>query len=162
MVFYNIQAVTGNKWAVFKILGKYADRIREVMIWDKMGAEPAVGNRILNSEYEFIIVFDHGDCKGRQFSVFNAERGTLSNVLRIGKNHENKHRAAFPLMLPQMLAHHFTHRGGVILDPFVGSGTTAVACIKEKRHFIGFEISEEYYKLACKRIDDEKRQLSLF
>ena len=43
-----------------------------------------------------------------------------------------------------------------------GSGTTAVACIKEKRHFIGFELNKEYYDKACKRIDAERRQLTLF
>ena len=43
-----------------------------------------------------------------------------------------------------------------------GSGTTAVACIKEKRHFIGFELNKDYYDKACKRIDAERRQLSLF
>lgn len=162
MVFYNIQAVTGNKWAVFKLMGKYADNIREVMIWDKQNAEPAIGDRILNSEYEFIIVLDHGDCKGRQFNTFNAERGTLSNVLRIGKNRENEHRAAFPLLLPQWLIHYFTPEGATILDPFMGSGTTAIAAIKEKRHFVGFELNKEYFDKAAKRIDREQRQLTLF
>lgn len=50
----------------------------------------------------------------------------------------------------------------VIVDPFMGSGTTAMACINLKRDFIGFEISKEYYDSACKRIDFEQRQLSLF
>ena len=162
MVFYNIQIITGNKWAVFKILGKYADIIREVMIWDKMNAEPAIMDKVLNSEYELIIVFDHGDCKGRQFKTFNGERGTLSNVLRIGKNKENDHRAAFPLLLPQTLIHYFSPDGGTILDPFIGSGTTAIAAIKEKRHFIGFELNKEYFEKANKRIKEEKMQLSLF
>jgi site-specific DNA-methyltransferase (adenine-specific) len=44
----------------------------------------------------------------------------------------------------------------------MGSGTTAVACIKEKRHFIGFELNKEYYDKACLRIDAVKRQLTLF
>lgn len=50
----------------------------------------------------------------------------------------------------------------VILDPFMGSGTTAIACIREKRHFIGFELNEEYYKKAKQRIEAEQRQLTLF
>ena len=52
--------------------------------------------------------------------------------------------------------------GDTVLDPFMGSGTTAVACIKEKRHFIGFELNKQYYDKACQRIDAEQRQLSLF
>jgi site-specific DNA-methyltransferase (adenine-specific) len=44
----------------------------------------------------------------------------------------------------------------------MGSGTTAIACIKEKRHFIGFELNKEYYDKAVKRIKDEQAQLTLF
>ena len=162
VVFYNIQIVTGNKSAVLKILGKYSDCIRELLIWDKKNAEPAIMNGCLNSEYELIIAFDHGDCKGRQFQTANFERGTLSNVLRIGKNRENDHRAAFPLLLPQTLIHYFTNIGGVILDPFMGSGTTAIACIKEKRHFCGFELNKQYFDKALKRIKNEQAQMMLF
>lgn len=50
----------------------------------------------------------------------------------------------------------------VIVDPFMGSGTTAIAAIKEKRHFIGFEISKAYYDSACKRIHAEQSQLDIF
>ena len=50
----------------------------------------------------------------------------------------------------------------VIVDPFMGSGTTAIACIMEKRHFIGFELSKEYFDKACKRIKAEQAQLTLF
>jgi site-specific DNA-methyltransferase (adenine-specific) len=44
----------------------------------------------------------------------------------------------------------------------MGSGTTAVACIKEHRHFIGFELNKEYFDKACKRIKDELAQPTLF
>ena len=161
MVFYNVQMVTGNKVAVLQILGKYAVRIREVMVWDKQTAEPSMNPRTLNSEYELIIVFDHGDCKARQFRTANFERGTMSNIIRIGKNRENDHRAAFPLLLPQTLIHYFTNEGQTVLDPFMGSGTTAIACIKEKRHFIGFELNKEYFDKAQNRIWEEQRQLTL-
>ena len=42
------------------------------------------------------------------------------------------------------------------------NSTTAIACIKEKRHFIGFELNKEYYEKACKRIQAEQSQLTLF
>lgn len=162
LVFYNIMMITGNKVAFFKLLGHYADRIREIMVWDKMSAEPAMHDGVLNREFEFVVVFDKHDCKGCQLPVFNASRGTLSNVLRIGKNKSNKHRAAFPLLLPQTIIHYFTNSGGVILDPFLGSGTTAIAAIKEGRHYIGFELNREYYNDAEKQINAEKAQLKLF
>ena len=85
VVFYNVQVITGNKVAVMKILGKYAEQIRDLLIWDKKTAEPAMHFGCLNSEFELIIAFDHGDCKGRQFRTANWERGTLSNIIRIGK-----------------------------------------------------------------------------
>lgn len=112
LVFYNIMMITGNKVAFFKLLGHYADRIREIMVWDKMSAEPAMHDGVLNREFEFVVVFDKHDCKGCQLPVMNASRGTLSIVLRIGKNKSTKHRAAFPLLLPQTIIHYFTNSGG--------------------------------------------------
>ena len=50
----------------------------------------------------------------------------------------------------------------VCLDPFMGSGTTAIACIKEHRHFIGFELNKEYFDKAVRRIKAEQAQLTLF
>ena len=53
-------------------------------------------------------------------------------------------------------------RGGVVLDNCMGSGTTAIACIKEKRHFIGFELNRDYYDIALRRIKLEQQQQTLF
>ena len=55
-----------------------------------------------------------------------------------------------------------TKEGDTVLDPFMGSGTTAIACIREKRNFIGFELNKEYSDKACKRIQLEMAQQSLF
>ena len=52
--------------------------------------------------------------------------------------------------------------GDAVFDPFMGSGTTAIAAIREKRNFIGFELNKEYYDKACKRIKLEMAQLTLF
>jgi site-specific DNA-methyltransferase (adenine-specific) len=65
-------------------------------------------------------------------------------------------------MLPQLLVRDFTNEGETVCDPFMGSGTTAIACIKEKRHFVGFELNKEYYDKAVKRIQAEQSQLTLF
>ena len=62
------------------------------------------------------------------------------------------HPAAFPLQLPERCIKLFTYEGDVILDPFMGSGTTAIACIKTNRKFIGFELDEEYFNLSIERI----------
>lgn len=55
-----------------------------------------------------------------------------------------------------------TDKGDTILDPFMGSGSTAIACMKENRHFVGFELNEKFYKKAYQRIKAERSQLSLF
>lgn len=46
----------------------------------------------------------------------------------------------------------------LILDPFIGSGTTAIACMNTQRNFIGFEMDKGYYNIACKRIEDHKEE----
>lgn len=85
-IFYNIQMITGNKQALLKLMGRYATNIRDILIWDKMTAEPAMHSGCLNSEYEWIIAFENKDCKGRMFDTMQADRGTLSNVIRLGKS----------------------------------------------------------------------------
>ena len=165
IVFYNIQMLTGNKVALCQLLGHFADKVKEVLIWDKCNAEPAMHEGVLNSMYEFIIVFDKNDAIARQFKVANFDRGTLANMIRINKNTNRQdinHSAIFPLLLPQTLIHYFTNEGNIIADPFMGSATTAIAAIKEKRHFIGTELNKEYFDKAVRRIKDEQAQLTLF
>ena len=47
-----------------------------------------------------------------------------------------------------------SQEGDIILDPFLGSGTTAIACVNTNRHYIGFELDKGYYDIACKRLDE--------
>ena len=72
------------------------------------------------------------------------------------------HPTQKPVDLLRYLIRTYSNEGDTILDNCMGSGTTAVACIREKRHFIGFELNKEYFDKACKRIDAERRQLTLF
>jgi len=73
---------------------------------------------------------------------------TGENLKRIG------HPAAFPIELPIRCLKMFSWVDSVVYDPFMGSGTTAIACIKADRNYIGSEISEEYCTIAQKRIQD--------
>ena len=70
------------------------------------------------------------------------------------------HPAPFPVELPYRLIQLFSYQNDIILDPFMGSGTTAIATITSERNYIGFEISEDYCKLAEDRI--EKINNSIF
>lgn len=72
-----------------------------------------------------------------------------TNVLHLATECGNKsHSAAFPEALPSWFIRLFTKPGDVVLDPFLGSGTTAIAAAKLQRHFIGIELKPEYCELA--------------
>ena len=72
------------------------------------------------------------------------------------------HPTQKPVALIQYLIRTYSNEGDTILDNCMGSGTTAIAAIREKRNFIGFELNKEYYDKACKRIQLEQAQLTLF
>lgn len=81
-----------------------------------------------------------------------------TNVLYLATECSNKnHSATFPVALPSWFIKLFTEKGDVVLDPFIGSGTTAVACIQLNRRYIGIEIKEEYCNLAMERIKKETK-----
>ena len=64
------------------------------------------------------------------------------------------HPTIKPLEIVQNLILNSSNEGDIILDPFLGSGTTAVAAVNTNRHYIGFELNETYFDIACKRLDE--------
>lgn len=68
------------------------------------------------------------------------------------------HSATFPVELPEWFIKLFTEKADIVLDPFIGSGTTAIAAIKQERNYIGIEILNDYADLANKRIERYKSQ----
>ena len=64
------------------------------------------------------------------------------------------HPTQKPSELIQMLIEQYSNEGDIVLDPFLGSGTTAIACVNTGRHYIGFELDPQYYDIACKRLDE--------
>ena len=94
--------------------------------------------------------------KSRQIKINKMKcRGTVWEYLTCGDGDKLKHQhpATFPDKLPVDFIECFCPENGIVLDPFMGSGTTAIASIKLGRKFIGFEISKEYCELAEKRIE---------
>jgi site-specific DNA-methyltransferase (adenine-specific) len=65
------------------------------------------------------------------------------------------HPAPFPVELPQRLIDLYTYEGDVVLDPFMGSGTTAIAAVRAGRHYLGYDTDEAYVKAARERADAE-------
>ena len=93
---------------------------------------------------------------GRNVSKWvGRDKAYPTNVIHLATECGNKaHSAAFPLELPSWFIKLFTKPGDVVLDPFVGSGTTAVAAKRLQRKFLGIDISPEYCKLAEKRLEE--------
>jgi len=163
-VFFNIQLLTGNKLALFRILGDLAKYLKEVIIWDKTSAEPSALDGVLNSEYEFIFVFSKTGTQVRQFQDYMFKRGSVSNIWRIQKERNDfaeYHNAIMPSKLARRIITTFSKPDSLVYDPFMGSGTTAIACIKTGRNYIGSEISPIYCEIAEKRIKQELSQLKL-
>lgn len=152
--------------------------MRGEIIWDKgasvspstaWGSWQSASNPILRDVHEYILVFSKGEYKKakkdkentiskenfiewtKSVWSMNAERAK-----RIG------HPAPFPEELPHRLIQLYSFKNDVVLDPFMGSGTTAVSALKSDRCFVGFEINEDYIKLANQRIEPLLRQRSLF
>ena len=110
---------------------------------------------------------DFADCELAWCSLNRAVRlcryrwaGMLQGNMKMKE--ERIHPTQKPLPVIEWILNKFTKDGDLICDPFMGSGTTAVACHKLNRRFIGFELDKEYYDLSTKRLETFKNQISLF
>jgi site-specific DNA-methyltransferase (adenine-specific) len=147
--------------------------MRGEIIWDKgssAGSSTAWGtwlsakNPVLRDVHEYILIFSKDsfsrDGDGKESSIERDDFLTWTKSVwtfpsesarRIG------HPAPFPIELPKRLIELYTYQGDIVLDPFCGSGTTCIAAIQSRRHYIGYEISPEYTQLAEKRIKKTKQ-----
>lgn len=155
LTFYNIQILTGNKPAIFKLMGEFNDKIKEIIVWDKVNAQPAIGEGVLNSQFELLLVLSN-DSMSRKFTDPKFERGTLSNLWNIkrGKKRLKGHGATFPEELVTKIIDNFSEPGQVVLDPFMGTGTVGEVCKNSNRHFIGIELLDNYYEYCKNLLED--------
>ena len=84
------------------------------------------------------------------------------SVWQIGKCKQEFHETQKPVELIQKIIEHSSDEGMTVFDPFMGSGTTGVACKNLNRNFIGIELNEDYYLTAKKRIENHSPQGGLF
>lgn len=145
--------------------------MRGEIIWDKgasaspstaWGSWRSASNATLRDIHEYILVFSKQRFKRdnpseRESSISRDEFLEFTkSVWDFPAEPARKvgHPAPFPVELPRRLIELYTFKDEVVLDPFMGSGQTALAALQAGRHFIGYEISEKYVELANKRIAD--------
>jgi site-specific DNA-methyltransferase (adenine-specific) len=152
--------------------------MRGEIIWNKAssaspstawGSWLSAANPVLRDIHEYILVFSketfsrkkenrENTIKKEEFLEWTKSIWTFPAVSarQIG------HPAPFPEELPHRLIQLYTFKDDVVLDPFVGSGSTCLSAIKDKRNYMGYDIDSEYVKLAEKRIANYTNQLKLF
>jgi modification methylase len=136
------------------------------MAW---GSWQSAANPVLRDTHEYIMVFSKG-AFSRKKTVDKENTSSKEQFMEWTKsvwsiNSESAkrvgHPAPFPVELPYRLIQLYTYQGDVVLDPFMGSGSTAIAALQSGRNYVGYEIEAKYVRLAEERIDPIKRQLRM-
>lgn len=153
--------IAGRSFAVFASPRRPAPlATRATIVWDK-GEHTGAGDLSLpwKPSFELIHIGGYG-WRG------NARIGGVVRVNAVAGcvADRNDGKRFHPFEKPVEIMAHLCERApdGAVLDPFMGSGTTGVACIKLGRKFIGIEIEERYFDIACRRIEEAWRQPRLF
>ena len=131
------------------------------MAW---GSWKSASNPVLRDTHEYILVFSKGSFSRKktddkedtiekaQFMEWTKSIWSMNteSAKKVG------HPAPFPLELPYRLIQLYTYKGEVVLDPFMGSGSTAIAALKSERKYVGYDVDPKYIKLAEERIASYK------
>ena len=142
-------------------------QMRGEIIWDKgasagsscaWGSWKSASNPVLRDVHEYILVFSKGGYKRRVTGENTIERDQFleytKSIWRFPSASARKanHPAPFPLELPLRLIDLYSFKGDIVLDPFMGSGTTAEAAVQEGRRYVGYEINPVYVEHARARV----------
>lgn len=116
-----------------------------LLAWKKNNVTP---NRYYMQQMEFILLLRKGKAR-------NINNMGTSNCLEIPNIIGKKsHPTEKPVELMRIFIENSSDPGDIVLDPFLGSGSTTVAAVKTGRHYIGFELDPDYFDIACKRLDE--------
>jgi site-specific DNA-methyltransferase (adenine-specific) len=155
--------------------------LNDPMIWEKSNPMPQVKQPRYNQVFEYMFVFSKGTpktfspimepckcagqlydstCKnmggenGRNHKTFNVNKEKVkSNIWNIAvAQNKTSHPAVFPIQIALDHIRSWSNEGDVVLDPFMGSGTTGLAALELNRNFIGIEMNEEYFNISNERI----------
>lgn len=167
---------------ISQIMIEIGFNMRGEIIWNKSasaghstawGSWISAANPILRDIHEYILVFSKGDYKReRKKEEFYTRKNTITkehfmeytkSIWTMNAEIAKKigHPAPFPVELPYRLIQLFSFTNDIVLDPFIGSGTTGVAALKTNRFYIGYDTNSEYIKIAEDRLKPLKVQLSL-
>lgn len=127
-------------------------KLHNILIWEKNNATP---NNWYMKNCEFILFFRKGNAK----PINNPSTKQLIKINNlIG---DKVHPTQKPIELMELLINNSTNEGNLVLDPFMGSGTTGVACKRTNRKFYGIEIDKKYYNIAKERIENAQKPIYL-
>jgi len=129
-------------------------QFRKVIHWHKTNPFPAIYTRkMYANSMEMLVHFSKGTPKTWNHKPVNEMHNFIQAPICMGKERTN-HKTQKPLKVCKPFIEISSNEGDLVLDPFMGSGSTAVAAKMLKRNFIGFEISEEFCKIASKRVTE--------
>lgn len=142
---------------------RYRQTFEYMFVFSK--GKPKSINKICDRKNKYAGEIVHGTSRGVDGNTFRKSNNKKSRVSEFGerfnvweipteKNNNLGHPAVFPVRLAKDHIFSWSNEGDVVLDPFMGSGTTAIACLSLNRKFIGCDISSEYCLISKKRIDD--------
>lgn len=133
-------------------LEKAGFKIKNMIIWVKNNWTAGDLKAQFGKQYEILFLVNKGRCP------FNGKRITdVWNFDRVAGS-KQVHQNQKPVALLEQCIEKHSEENDLIFDGFMGSGSTGVACINTNRNFIGYELDENYYKIACKRLDEANEQ----
>lgn len=133
--------------------------VKQVLVWDRFNTPK------LDKSYFFPIneyVFWIKKSKNSKTKFYRNKMFFKNSIIRIGADTKNPHPAPFPIQLANNFVLGCTDKNDLVYDPFIGSGTTAIASLNNNRNFIGSEISKKYFEMSNKKINQNKSQQKLF
>ena len=130
----------------------------DLLTWHKTNPVPTCNNKYL-SDTEYIVFMRNG---ANLYGTYETKRKYFITQTNTADKKAFGHPTPKPVPIIKTLIENSTQSGDLVLDPYMGSGTTAIACMQSGRKYIGFELNKEYYDKAVKRIKDVQAQPTLF
>ena len=151
--FINLQMLANNKRVICEWLNNYKDSLCDIAIWYKNATAPAMAEKVMNSQFEFVFIFSNEN-NSRAIGTKDF-RGTVSNVYMGSAQRKNDyasiHSATFPVEFANHFVENFTNEGDSVLDVFGGTGTTMIVCEQIGRKCYMCELDESYCDVILDR-----------